>query len=101
VACVTCAFPGQRSIEYQHIIPQSVGSIIRGFKIGVTKWFRERSPNISIWQRGFFDHIIRDAKSLYFIRGYIQNNPSAWGQEKENHLKNEIALMYPEEAVPG
>ena len=27
--------------EYQKIIPWSVGSIIRGYKIGVTKWFRE------------------------------------------------------------
>jgi putative transposase len=85
--------------QYQHIIPQSVGSIIRGFKIGVTKWFRERSPNISIWQRSFFDHIIRDEKSLYFIRRYIRNNPLAWDKEKENHLDNEIAQMYPESAA--
>jgi REP element-mobilizing transposase RayT len=26
--------------EFQKIIPHSIGSIVRGFKIGVTKWFR-------------------------------------------------------------
>ena len=32
-----------RHNEYQHIIPKSVGSIVRGFKIGVTKWFRNNT----------------------------------------------------------
>ena len=34
--------------KYQKIIPRSVGSIIRGYKIGVTKWFRENQIGIHI-----------------------------------------------------
>ena len=36
--------------EYQKIIPGSIGSIIRGFKIGVTKWFRHNTNMHKIWQ---------------------------------------------------
>ena len=36
---------------YQHIIPGSIGSIIRGFKIGVTKEFRQNTDIYVVWQR--------------------------------------------------
>ena len=36
---------------YQHIIPGSIGSIIRGFKIGVTKGFRQNTDIYVVWQR--------------------------------------------------
>jgi len=37
--------------EYQHIIPRSIGSIIRGFKIGVTKGLRQNTDIYVVWQR--------------------------------------------------
>jgi putative transposase len=76
--------------EYQHIIPGSIGSIVRGFKIGVTKWFRKTTPGMIVWQRGYYDHIIRDNTSLYFIGKYIHENPSRWIDDKENHINREI-----------
>lgn len=48
-----------------------------------------------IWQRNYYDHIIRDQKSLFFIRNYIRNNPAAWEIDRENHLKKEIEKMHP------
>lgn len=59
--------------------PQSknIGSIIRGFKIGVTK--QTKNDNISFgWQPRFYDHIIRNNQDLIRIRNYIQNNPRKW-----------------------
>jgi hypothetical protein len=49
--------------------PQSMnlGAIIRGFKIGVTKYARENDIPFQ-WQPRFHDHIIRDEKSLFQIR---------------------------------
>jgi REP element-mobilizing transposase RayT len=41
--------------EYQKIIPHSVGSIVRGFKIGVTKWFRNNTDIEKIWQRNYYE----------------------------------------------
>jgi REP element-mobilizing transposase RayT len=61
--------------ERLKIIPRSVGSIIRGYKIGVTKWFRGNQLGTRIWQRNYYEHIIRNEKSFQRISQYIINNP--------------------------
>ena len=50
---------------------RTIGSIVRGFKIGVTKLLDGDSP----WQRNYYDIIVRDARALNNIRAYIRNNP--------------------------
>ncbi len=59
--------------------PQSknLASIIRGFKIGVTKNARNISPDFA-WQSRFHDHIIRDEASHQRIKQYIIDNPKKW-----------------------
>ncbi len=37
-----------------------------------------------IWQRGFYEHIIRDDTDLVRIREYIDGNPVAWANDPEN-----------------
>lgn len=69
--------------KFQHIIPGSLGSIIRGFKIGVTKWCRQNNHEFQ-WQKSFYDHIIRDEKSLDKIRKYIAENPLKWELDRSN-----------------
>ena len=65
--------------------PQSkkMSSVIRGFKIGVTKNARKLDPSFE-WQSRFYDHIIRDSKSLEKIQNYIVNNPLQWKYDKYN-----------------
>ena len=54
----------------------TVGAIVRGFKTGVTKWFRENRPEIqTVWQRNFYEHVIRNEQELNETRLYIANNP--------------------------
>src|SRR5450759_2308319 len=73
--------------EFQKIIPCSVGSIIRGYKIGVTKWFRNNTVRVQhvepvpIWQRNYYEHIIRDEKSYQRISEYIINNTKNWQED--------------------
>ena len=86
--------------EFQKIIPCSIGSIIRGYKIGVTKWFRYNvkaqnfvptGENIQpqrIWQRNYYEHIIRSNKSYQTISDYIVNNPEKWNEDKFSHHRN-------------
>ena len=52
---------------------KTVGSIIRGFKIGVTK-----EAGYSPWQRNYYEHIIRNESSYNQIAEYIVNNPVNW-----------------------
>ena len=37
-----------------------------------------------IWQRSFYDHIIRDDNDLNRVREYIQNNPLRWALDEYN-----------------
>ncbi len=57
---------------------KTIGSIIRGFKIGVTKWFRQNTDIYVVWQRNFYEHIIRNEVELNRIRQYIIDNPKKW-----------------------
>jgi putative transposase len=37
-----------------------------------------------LWQRNYYEHIIRDERSLHEVRQYIENNPFRWAEDKEN-----------------
>jgi REP element-mobilizing transposase RayT len=62
----------------------TIGSIIRGFKGGVVKRSRESCDICAIWQRGYYEHIIRNDTALDRIRRYIEANPTQWAQDPEN-----------------
>ena len=68
--------------KFQKIIPRSIGSIVRGYKIGVTKWFRKNTDIQVVWQRNYHDHIIRDEKGFVKISEYIQANPLLWKEDR-------------------
>jgi REP element-mobilizing transposase RayT len=68
--------------RYQQIIPRSIGAIVRGFKIGVTKWFRQNTSIHTVWQHNYFEHIIRNHASYLKITEYIHNNPVTWREDK-------------------
>ena len=61
---------------------KTIGSIVRGFKIGVTKWCRQHTDTETIWQRNYHEHIIRNEQSYLTISEYIINNPKNWKDDK-------------------
>lgn len=61
---------------------KTIGSIIRGFKIGVTKWVRKNTNIKNVWQRNYYEHIIREELDLYRIYEYIDNNVLNWDTDK-------------------
>lgn len=65
-----------------HGTSKTIGSIVRGFKIGVTKWFRENTDIHTVWQRNYYEHIIRDENSCLKISKYIKTNPMKWQEDK-------------------
>ncbi len=72
--------------EYQNKFgPQSknLSSIIRGFKIGVTKSVRDNNLEFN-WQSRFHDRIIRNDDELNNIRQYIIDNPIKWELDRNN-----------------
>jgi REP element-mobilizing transposase RayT len=66
---------------------KSLSVIIRSFKSIVSKTVNQKFPNIQFqWQSRFYDHIIRNEKSLKAIRIYIKTNSSNWKQDRNNPL---------------
>ena len=65
---------------------QTIGSIVRGFKSAVTREIKRLDYPFfySIWQRNYYEHIIRNENELNRIREYIQNNPLRWQYDREN-----------------
>lgn len=66
--------------------PRSLSSFIAGFKSATTKRINtaRNSPGTPVWQRNYYDHIIRSEKSLQHIQQYIQNNPATWQDDQLN-----------------
>lgn len=56
---------------------KTIGSIVRGFKIGVTKQINAiyQTPGAKIWQRNYWERVIRDEQELARIEKYIRENP--------------------------
>jgi len=65
---------------------QTIGSIISGFKSAVTREIKGLDYPLlySIWQRNYYEHIIRNENELNRIREYIQNNLLRWEYDREN-----------------
>ncbi len=75
---------GEQNSEFQHVIPNSLHSIIRSFKAAVTREAHRRaSLRWPGWQRSFYDRIIRDEIEHYFVRQYIELNPLIWEFERK------------------
>ncbi len=42
------------------------------------------TPGLPVWQRGVYDHIIRNEADLHRIQAYIRNNPPRWVLDEEH-----------------
>jgi len=64
----------------------TVGEIVRAFKSRVTITIHRQRDAMGtpVWQRNYYEHIIRDEPSLNRIREYIVNNPTQWLMDREN-----------------
>ena len=67
--------------------PRSLASFVAGFKSAATKRINvlRRTPGLAVWQRNYYEHIIRDEDDLHRIRQYVADNPLAWSMDEENH----------------
>lgn len=73
--------PSPTGVE-RHGLPE----IMRAFKSFSARRINEIrcTPGLPVWQRNYFEHIIRNDKSLDQIRQYIATNPQRWKDDKEN-----------------
>ena len=71
-------------------VANSLSTIIGAHKSAVTKRVRrEIGPaNLEIWQRGYYERVIRSEAELLGIREYITTNPRLWAEDEENPWRN-------------
>ncbi len=78
----------------------SLGTIIGSFKSASSRNANRlsRNPDTSLWQRNYFEHIIRDERSLDAIRAYIAGNPASWEHDRENPYRTP-GTIHPVESI--
>ena len=69
-----------------HRARKPLGRLIGAFKTVSTKRINELrdTPGEPVWQRNYYERIIRDSGELQRIRVYITRNPSEWDSDEEN-----------------
>ncbi len=65
-----------------------LSKIIGYFKMNTSKRINEirGTPERPVWQRNYYEHIIRNDDELCKIRGYMATNPLRWAQDRENPM---------------
>lgn len=64
----------------------TVGEIVRAFKAQCTREINQmrNSPGFPVWQRNYYEHIIRNEDEMNSIREYLINNPARWAEDENN-----------------
>ncbi len=98
---------GRKQQEGGHVGPPlrdetksaSVSALVQWFKTMTTNAYLRgvkeqdwRAFPGRLWQRGYYDHIIRNEDALNGVREYIANNPVAWAEDMENPTQPITAL---------
>lgn len=67
---------------------RSLGSLINGFKAATTRRINELCGTVgaSLWQRNYYEHVVRNEDELNRIREYIALNPAKWAADRENPM---------------
>lgn len=69
-----------------------LGQLIGAFKTVSAKRINEHraTPGHPVWQRNYYEHIIRNEAALGRIRAYIHNNPAQWALDNDNPNRREV-----------
>ena len=69
-----------------HLLPGSLGAIVGNFKSITTRRINQvrKTSGQPVWQRNYYEHIIRHDKEVNAVRQYVNDNPANWLQDTEN-----------------
>lgn len=59
------------------VLPGSLGAVVRSFKAAATRRIRLVHPaHPPVWQRNYYERVLRDQHAVHCVRQYIVNNPA-------------------------
>ncbi len=81
--------PGEEDVPpdgLQNALAGSLGVVVSRYKSSVTRPINQlgRTLGTAVWQRGYYERIIRNERELHAIREYICNNPVRWNEGRDN-----------------
>lgn len=86
VGATQCVAPTTTITRPKGPKPNSLGVIIGSFKSAVSYRANKAHNATGVWQRNYYEHIIRDDKDLQNKTDYIEANPSLWDNDDDNPL---------------
>jgi len=83
-----CCAPTGGVRRFGEMTPGSLPAIVRSFKGAVTRLIREAedAAKLRVWQRGYYEHVVRNEEEHYLIGQYIVNNPVTWQRETDEAI---------------
>jgi REP element-mobilizing transposase RayT len=65
---------------------RTLGAFVSGYKSSVTREINalRGTPRAPVWQRNYYEHVIRNEAALNRVRRYIEANPLRWAFDREN-----------------
>ncbi len=83
---VACYAPTNCNRRFRSPGTDSLGAIIRSFKSAAARRINQLrgSPDAAVWQRNYYEHVIRNDYDFQDCRNYIINNPRKWAVDHEN-----------------
>ena len=64
-------------VNGRSMIAPTISTVVRLMKGAVSK-----QAGFTVWQKGFYDHVIRNGNDYQDIWNYIEGNPSKWAEDK-------------------
>ena len=74
--------------QYQKPVKGSIPTIVRSYKSSVSYRINlmRGTQAIPVWQRNYYEHIIRNERDLQNKTDYIEANPMLWAADNENPI---------------
>jgi putative transposase len=86
-----CCAPTAGAVE-RAVRPGSLAVVIRSFKAAATRSINtlEDWHGGPLWQRNYYEHVIRGDRELHEIRRYIAENSLKWALNRENPISTHL-----------
>jgi putative transposase len=74
--------------QYQKPVKGSIPTMVRSYKSSVSYRINlmRGTQDIPVWQRNYYEHIIRNERDLQNKTDYIEANPMLWAEDDENPI---------------
>jgi REP element-mobilizing transposase RayT len=85
--CAPTAGDGEEDAtrRFGEMVPRSLPAIVRAFKSAASRRVNllGKTPGDPVWQRNYYERVIRNDRELHDIRRYIIDNPAKWAYDRE------------------